>query len=221
MDILALLNWTLPEVARIVGDLPTRITIVSAGSPMWRGGLSAPNSLFVHRDRPLISEDATSTLLHEIMHLTLGLRAKTGHDWIVEGLAEYYSLELLGRSGSISPARYQRARAALANRSGQADFLCGEESSGTTTALAVTVLASLDAEIRQATQKRSNLDAVVQALDRAFPVGLRDLQKAAGELLGKPSEVLYAMNLPGCNGNARPAASLSSPGRPGTRFTRD
>jgi hypothetical protein len=47
LDILALLNWTLPELARIVADLPPRITIVSAGKPMWRGGLSAPASLYM------------------------------------------------------------------------------------------------------------------------------------------------------------------------------
>jgi hypothetical protein len=216
MDILALLNWTLPEVVRVVGDLPARITIVSAGSPMWRGGLSAPSSLFVHRERPLISEDATSTLLHEIMHLTLGLNAKAGHDWVVEGLAEYYSLEVLRRSGTISPTRYHRARGSLADRSAQAAFLCGAESSGATTALAVTVFASLDAEIRQATQGRSGLDAIVQALDRGFPIGLLELQKASAEFLEGPSVALDAMSLPGCHGDARPALSASN-----TRLSRD
>ena len=59
---------------------------------MWRGGLSAPQSLFVHSDRPLISENATSTLLHEVMHLALGIRAAEQFDWIVEGLASYFAL---------------------------------------------------------------------------------------------------------------------------------
>ena len=40
MDILALLNWTLPELSRALGALPPRLTIVSAADPMWRGGLS-------------------------------------------------------------------------------------------------------------------------------------------------------------------------------------
>jgi hypothetical protein len=217
MDILALLNWTLPELARIVGELPARITVVTAGSPMWRGGLSAPESLFIHRERPLISENATSTLLHEVMHLALGLSAKTGHDWIVEGLAEYYSLELLGRSGTISPSRYQRAREGLADWADEAEFLCGEESSGATTAFAVTVFVALDAEVRRATQNRSNLDAVVQALDNDFPVGLRELARATEKVIGNPSDVFREMNLPGCRtsgqrlsrtegpvGNARP-----------------
>ncbi|MBT8099196.1 MAG: hypothetical protein KJO82_05575, partial [Gammaproteobacteria bacterium] len=57
MDTLALLNWTLPELARILPELPARLTIVSAGDPMWRGGLSGPQSLYVHADRPLLSEN--------------------------------------------------------------------------------------------------------------------------------------------------------------------
>ena len=43
-----------------------RLLIVSAGDPMWRGGLSGPSSMFLHSDRPLISENRTSTLLHEL-----------------------------------------------------------------------------------------------------------------------------------------------------------
>ncbi len=108
-DILALLNWTLPEVLRIVPDFPKRLTIVGAGDPMWRGGLSGPQSLFIHADRPLISENGTSTLLHEIMHIALHNSADEGMDWIIEGLAEYYSLAILHRSGTISDRRFAAA----------------------------------------------------------------------------------------------------------------
>ena len=41
MDTLAFLRWTLPELARLLPDLPSRLTIVSADDPMWRGGLSS------------------------------------------------------------------------------------------------------------------------------------------------------------------------------------
>ena len=50
-DILAMLRWTLPKLRRILGQLPERLTVVSAGDPMWRGGLSAPRSLFLHAER--------------------------------------------------------------------------------------------------------------------------------------------------------------------------
>src|SRR5690606_21947056 len=100
MDMLALLRWTLPELLRILPDFPHRLTIVSAGDPMWRGALSAPQSLYLHAERPLISENGTSTLLHEVVHVGLGVGAGHGADWVVEGLAEYYSLEMLRRSGT-------------------------------------------------------------------------------------------------------------------------
>ena len=46
MDALALLNWTLPEIVNILPNFPERITVFSARDPMWRGGLSAPASLY-------------------------------------------------------------------------------------------------------------------------------------------------------------------------------
>ena len=142
MDTLALLNWTLPELGRLLPDLPARLTIVRAGGPMWRGGLSAPQSLFLHADRPLISENATSTLLHEVMHMSLSLDAEIGYDWIVEGLAEYYSLQLLQRSGTISDSRYDHAKADIADWAKSASSLCQPTSTGATTAFAVGVLHS-------------------------------------------------------------------------------
>ncbi len=139
-DILALLNWTLPEVLRIVPDFPKRLTIVGAGDPMWRGGLSGPRSLFIHADRPLISENGTSTLLHEIMHIALGSSADEGMDWIIEGLAEYYSLTILHRSGTISDRRYAAAIRKQAQWGSSVIRLCGSKSSGAITARAVTIL---------------------------------------------------------------------------------
>jgi hypothetical protein len=42
LDILAMLNWNLPDLVRLLPDFPRRLTIISAGEPMWRGALSAP-----------------------------------------------------------------------------------------------------------------------------------------------------------------------------------
>ncbi len=199
MDILALLNWTLPELSRLLPELPERLTIVSAGDPMWRGGLSAPLSIYLHADRPLISENATSTLLHEIMHLALGLDSASGADWVIEGLAEYYSLELLRRSGSITRERYQVARKDLARWAQEAEVLCTDVSSGATTALAVVVLTDLDAELRRATAGKATLDDVTRALrDAGDKVDLDGLSAAAAALTGKKPDVLHGKPLPGC-----------------------
>lgn len=199
MDMLALLNWTLPELAALLPEPLTRLTIVSAGEPMWRGGLSAPASLYIHADRPLISENATSTLLHELMHTVLSIRAEPGADWIIEGLAEYYSLELLKRGSAISARRHERAIAEQAEWAREAEELCTSSSTGATTALAVSILAALDKEIRDKTAGSSTLDDLLRRL-----LGVRGridhttLSQIAADLIGQPSDALHIDQLPGC-----------------------
>ena len=85
LDMLAMLRWTMPEVTRIFTDFPARLTVFSAASPMWRGGLSAPASVYIHADRPLLSENGTSTILHEVVHVGMGITATNGADWVIEG----------------------------------------------------------------------------------------------------------------------------------------
>ena len=199
MDTLAFLRWTLPELARLLPDLPRRLTIVSAGEPMWRGGLSASQSLYVHADRPLISENSTSTLLHEVMHTAFKLSASDNFDWIVEGLAEYYSLELLRRSGTISQRRFEAALDDQADWSRSAGRLCQPSSSGATTALAVTVLAAVDKEIRNKTAGAASLDDLLwQLRRRQQPIDWPGLVAAVEQLTGSQSKVLSIKNLPGC-----------------------
>ena len=198
-DILALLHWTLPEVLRMLPDFPKRLTIVGAGDPMWRGGLSGPRSLFIHADRPLISENATSTLLHEVMHIALGNGAAAKSDWIVEGLAEFYSLAILHRSGTISDRRYAEAIRKQSEWGTSVSELCAAESSGATTARAVTVMAELDTEIRAKSDSRSSLDDVLLAIatsENAITLG--EFASIAGQFTGDDPHALRAANLPGC-----------------------
>jgi len=199
MDILALLNWTLPELQRILPEPMDRLTIVSAGAPMWRGGLSAPASLFLHADRPLISENATSTLLHEVMHTALGIRSKDGFDWIVEGLAEFYSIELLRRGLAISEDRYLTALEDQAKWSEKAKSLCGRASGGPRTALAVTVFVGLDAEIRSRTGGDASIDDLLRELMQSDARADADLLRSlVKKLTGKESSVLRTDRLAGC-----------------------
>lgn len=199
LDMLALLNWTLPELARIVPALPPRITIVSAADPMWRGGLSAPASLYIHADRPLLSENGTSTLLHEIMHIVLDFETDHDHDWIVEGLAEFYGLELLRRSGTISRARYDRARKSQKDWSRSSDRLCGGPSSGAMTARAVSVFLELDREIRRKTEGHSSLDDLVSAVLTANGnIDVDALDQLVREIIGENPDALHINKLPGC-----------------------
>ncbi len=199
MDTLALLAWTLPELARLLPDLPTRLTVISAGDPMWRGGLSAPQSLYIHSARPLISENATSTLLHEVMHAALGISARKEFDWIVEGFAEYYSLELLRRSGTISQKRFETAIQDQIEWSRSAKRLCQFSSTGANTALAVTVMSAIDLEIRNKTEGDASLDDLLRLIrQRERPVDLHDLTQIVEQLAGSKSDALDIRNLPGC-----------------------
>ena len=205
LDILALLNWTLPELARIVADLPPHITIVSAGEPMWRGGLSAPASLYIHADRPLLSENGTSTLLHEIMHIALDFETDHENDWIVEGLAEFYSLELLRRSGTLSRPRYDRADKKQEKWARASDMLCGGPSSGATTAKAVNVFLELDREIRRKTSGTKNLDDLVAAIVAEHGKLDADvLDRLSREIIGESAEALHIDKLPGCRKMTQP-----------------
>ncbi len=198
MDMLALLNWTLPELNAILPDALPRLTVISAGEPMWRGGLSAPASLFLHADRPLISENATSSLLHEVMHVALGIRAADNYDWIVEGLAEYYSIELLRRGHAITTSRAIKAFEWQADWAEQAETLCGEHSTAATTALAVNVFVALDSELRVRSESGAGLDELLPMIARQ-EIDLETLTAAATEVMSATPDTLHIEQLPGCH----------------------
>ncbi len=200
MDILALLRWTLPDIVRLFPEFPQRLTVIGADDPMWRGGLSGPRSLFIHASRPLLSENATSTLLHELIHLAMGARAEPGADWIVEGLAEYYSLEILARSDTISNQRRDATLKKLARWGQDSENLCVASSSGAVTARAVTILAAIDAEIRKRSNNKNSLDDVTRALVMTQDsITIQSFMTIAAEYAGSDSTSLRAKNFPGCN----------------------
>jgi hypothetical protein len=200
MDILALLRWTLPDIVRLFPEFPQRLTVIGADDPMWRGGLSGPRSLFIHASRPLLSENATSTLLHELIHLAMGARAEPGADWIVEGLAEYYSLEILARSDTISDQRRDATLKKLAQWGQDAAHVCVASSSGAVTARAVTLLAAIDAEIRKRSNNKNSLDDVTRALvTTQDSITIQSFLTIAAEYTGSDSTSLRAENFPGCN----------------------
>ncbi|MGB5445450.1 MAG: hypothetical protein WBM99_08075, partial [Psychromonas sp.] len=184
MDVLAFFNFVWPEVENVFQKLPPKLLIVGAGDPMWRGGLSAPNSLFLHADRPLVSENATSALLHELVHVVTRIRGGKKADWIAEGLAEYYSIELLHRAGGMTDDRYKKVRKWLKNWSKDVKTLRVNRSAGPTTARAVILLQDLDQEIRDKTNNKGSLDNVTRALMQEGKVSLESLRGIAEALTG-------------------------------------
>lgn len=186
-DVLAFLMWTMPSVIDVLPEFPQRLLIVSAPKEMWRGGLSGVGSLYLHVDRPLISGNRTSTMLHELFHVGSGLHGKDGADWIVEGMAEFYSLELLRRSGGISQHRYTEAFDTLAQWSDDTQCVATDRSKGKITAHAAQVMRVLDAEIRDATDNQKSLDTVVQILvDADKSITNTDFREAASQLIEGP-----------------------------------
>jgi hypothetical protein len=190
-DVLAFVRWTLPSLLKIFPDFPPLLLIVSGADDMWRGGLSGAGSLYLHSSRPLISGNRTSPMLHELFHVASGLHGKGGSDWIIEGLAEFYSIELLQRAGGISEQRYQRSLETVARWSANTQCVATDRSQGKQTARAVVVMRKLDAEIRAASRGKASLDTLVQMLVSANrPVTNADFRAAAEKLINGPAKAL-------------------------------
>ncbi len=198
MDTLAFLSWNLPALTQVFESFPSQLLVLSAGEPMWRGGLSGPSSLFLHQDRPLISENGTSTLMHELMHLAQGYRAAEGGDWIVEGLAEFYSIEFMRRSGTLPAEQARRAFDRQERWGRDVDSLRTDRSKGPVTARAATLFAALDREIRRETGGEASIDDIARGLTaHGGPVDLEVLRAVFESVVGAPSTVLADGAVPG------------------------
>ena len=190
---LALLRWNLPWLANEAPVLPERVLVVSGPDPMWRGGLSGPGSLFVHGDLPMISEDGTSPLLHEMCHVLFPVNAAWEQDWIDEGLAEYLSLRVLKETGTISKSRYRRSIKDFRDRGQSVSSLDGSASKGDVTARAVVLFHDLDAELSEATDGEADMMVLTrQMMSHENPLSLSVIDELSGQLLGSPPESLAA-----------------------------
>lgn len=190
MDILTLLTFVWPEAQAVFPRDPAKLLIVGAGDPMWRGGLSAPNSIYFHSARPLVSENGTSSLVHELVHVFSRIRDTDRSDWISEGLAEYYAIELVRRAGGMSEDRYQAIRKKLMKWGRKVGSLRTERSTGPVTARAVLLLQELDREIRKHTDDQRSLDDVTRGLMRLEKASTKDLVEISENVMGRGSKVL-------------------------------
>lgn len=189
-EYLAYINLVAGEMEEAFGRLPEKILIVGAGDPMWRGGLSGPRSLYLHSDRPLISENGTSTLVHELVHVISRVRGAAGDDWIAEGLAEFYSIEMMRRAGLLNEARARKAFDWMRNHGRRISSLKSDRSHGPRTARAVALFVELDREIQRLTDDRRDIDDVSRLLVGRGRVSLDDLRQAFEEVTGEASAVL-------------------------------
>lgn len=190
MDVLTFMQFLWPEFKKAFDVKPSKVLIVSAGEPMWRGGLSAGNSFYMHEDRPIISENGTSTLAHEMFHMLTGIRGSKGNDWIAEGLAEYYSLNFLKRSGGMNESRYQSSLEKLRVWSKDVSSLKGKQSKGKTTAAAVILFDQINTEVLTLTKQKNDLDDIVVQLLPLKRINVNDLKRAFKNVTGKSSKQL-------------------------------
>lgn len=159
-----LLARTLPRLSRVFQRPLPRLVIVLGPDPMWRGGLSGEESFYMHGDRPLRSRDQTSPYLHELFHVAAPFRPAPDADWVTEGLAEYYSIELPRRDGSLSEAKYRRALVLFGEYGVWGRDFTRDPPPALRNNSAPLVMWALDRRIRAATKNAHNLDDVVAAL---------------------------------------------------------
>jgi hypothetical protein len=193
MGWLTLVSLVWPELEKAFGTVPAKMLMVSGDDPLWRGGLSGPNSFFFHGSRRAISENGTSPLVHELTHVVTRISGDFNDDWIAEGLAEYYGIELLYRAGGYDAELRAEVLGNLKEWGGDSEQLRARNSTGKITARAVLVFDALDREIKEETGGRASLDAVTQLLMVKRRVSLADLRAAYKEVTGGNSVVLEAI----------------------------
>lgn len=206
MDALTFLSFVWPGLEKAFGETPKKLLIVGHGDPMWRGGLSASNSLFLHADRPMVSENGTSPLVHELVHMVTRISGKRTNDfnddWIAEGLAEFYSIELIYRAHGMTKQRRKQIMQRLSKWGKNVENLRQSRSHGAITGRAVVLLDELDQEIRKRSENKFSIDDVTRKLIPLRQVSLNDLRKATEELIGPGIKTLQTPLLPVTNGKS-------------------
>jgi hypothetical protein len=161
------LEPTLPALQRLLATTAPRLLLVSAPDPMWHGGISGERSFYMHAGRPLRTPDHTSPYLHELFHVLQSFTPAADADWIEEGLAEYYSLELQRRAGLVDAAAFARALGYFQRYGLWNVNLTQQHDNAATNNSAPLVMYALDQRIQRATAGKARLDDVVHVLVRA------------------------------------------------------
>jgi len=163
-DLFHFLEGTLPALARLLLAQPETVLLVSAPDPMWHGGISGERSFYMHGKRPIRTPDKTSPYLHELFHVLQPYKPAPDADWIEEGLAEFYSLELQRRAGLVTDAAYARALGYFERYGKWNVDLTQQQDNAATNNSAPLVMYALDQRIQHVTAGKKRLDDVVTRL---------------------------------------------------------
>ena len=192
MDVLTLLTFVWPQVQAVYPRHPGKVLIVGAADPMWRGSTAGYESIYLHSRLPLVSESGSSPLLRELAQMFGRISDDDRSDWISEGFAEFYAIELLRRAGGMSDERYQVLHDNLLKVGGKVSSLRGEQASAAQVARAVLLLQELDREIRLQTRNKRSLDDLLHSVMRLDKVSTKEFVALAESIIGEPSKVLQS-----------------------------
>lgn len=190
MDVLTLLTFVWPQVQAVYPRHPTKLLIVGANDPMWRGSLGAHESIYLNTRLPLVSESGTSALVRELAQVFGRINDQQRSDWISEGFSEYYAIELVRRAGGMSDERYEGLQKKLARDSQKVTTLRGEQINPAQVSKAVLLLQELDREIRLKTRNKRSLDDVLRGAMHLESVDTKAFVQLADSVIGESSKVL-------------------------------
>lgn len=154
-----------PRMVTFMPSCPKKFLVIMGESPMWRGGLSGEESLYINRLTPNIADDYSSTLIHEYFHVCQGFKKdKRDAEWFIEGLAEYFSMRLLYESGVTSLEDFSKGMDILKKESIWGVNLLRSKSEVVYYKNSPIVLFVLDEMIREGTLGQKSLKDVVRSL---------------------------------------------------------
>ncbi|MDP9655620.1 UNVERIFIED_ORG: hypothetical protein J2W87_003560 [Pseudomonas putida] len=190
MDVLTLLTFVWPQVQALYPRHPGKLLIVGANDPMWRGSRSAHESIYLNSHLPLVSESGTSALVRELAQVFGRINGTKRSDWIGEGFAEYYAIELVRRAGGMSDERYESLHGKLVRTSQKVTTLRSDRVNPVQVARAVVLLQELDQEIRLKTHNKRSLDDVLRGAMRLGDIDTQAFVQLSESVIGGSSKVL-------------------------------
>jgi hypothetical protein len=190
MDVLTLLTFVWPQVQALYPRHPGKLLIVGANDPMWRGSRSAHESIYLNSRLPLVSESGSSALVRELAQVFGRINGTKRSDWINEGFAEYYAIELVRRAGGMSDERYESLHGKLVRTSQKVTTLRSDRVNPAQVARAVVLLQELDREIRLKTHNKRSLDDVLRGAMQQGEIDTQAFVQLSESVIGGSSKVL-------------------------------
>jgi len=190
MDVLTLLTFVWPQAQAVFPRHPSKLLIVGANDPMWRGSVAGRESIYLNSRLPLVSESGSSALVRELVRVFGRINDSERSDWISEGFAEFYAIELVRRAGGMSDERYESLQKKLVRNSQKVTTLRGEQLSAAQVSKVVVLLGELDREIRLKTRNKRSLDDVLRGAMHLERVDTKAFVQLSESVIGEPSKVL-------------------------------